>query len=124
MRSIYDLSGFEHKKDEAFTMIDMDKVRAVAANPQIAGFEVKLAQGAKPGQGGKLPKEKITPQLAEWRGIPMGEDCYSPNAWDEFHNVESFVPLHQDVAGRNRQADRHQDCGSGMKTRFATSLVT
>jgi glutamate synthase domain-containing protein 2 len=103
MRGIYDLTGYDHKKDEAFTMIDMDKVRQVAENDQIVGFEVKLAQGAKPGQGGKLPKEKITPHLAEWRGIPMGEDCYSPNAWDEFHNVESlfrFIKMLQDETGK------------------------
>jgi len=103
MGAIYDLTGYAHKKDEAFTMIDMDKVRKVAANDQIVAFEVKLAQGAKPGQGGKLPKEKITAQLAEWRGIPMGEDCYSPNAWDEFHNVESlfrFLKMLQDETGK------------------------
>ena len=32
-----------------------------------------------------------TPELAEWRGIPEGEDCYSPNAWDEFNSVPSLV---------------------------------
>lgn len=101
LRNIYSLAG--HTPDEPFTMLDLDRVRQVAANDQIAGFELKLAQGAKPGQGGKLPKEKITPELAMWRDIPEGEDCYSPNAWDEFHDVPSlfrFVKLMQDETGK------------------------
>jgi glutamate synthase domain-containing protein 2 len=84
-------------------LLDIEKVLKVAAMDQIVGFEIKLAQGAKPGQGGKLPKEKITPLLAEWRGIPMGEDCYSPNAWDEFNDVPSlirFVAYMQEVTGK------------------------
>lgn len=101
LRTIYSVGG--NPPDEPFTMLDLDKVRKTAENPQIVGFELKLAQGAKPGQGGKLPKEKITPQLAEWRGIPMGEDCYSPNAWDEFHDVPSlfrFVTMMQELTGK------------------------
>jgi glutamate synthase domain-containing protein 2 len=101
VRSVYSVVG--HEPDEPFTMLDIDKVKKVADNDQIVGFELKLAQGAKPGQGGKLPKEKITPQLAEWRGIPMGEDCYSPNSWDEFHDVPSlfrFITMMQELTGK------------------------
>ena len=101
LRGIYRFAG--QGLDEPFTMLDLDKVRQVAENDQIVGFELKLAQGAKPGQGGKLPKEKITPELALWRGIPQGEDCYSPNAWDEFNDVPSlfrFVKLMQETTGK------------------------
>lgn len=102
MRGIYRLAG--HAPDEPFTMLDLDKLRRVVCdNDQIVGVEIKMAQGAKPGQGGKLPKEKITAQLAEWRGIPMGEDCYSPNAWDEFSNVPelfAFLKLVQETTGK------------------------
>ncbi|HEY9757256.1 MAG TPA: FMN-binding glutamate synthase family protein [Oculatellaceae cyanobacterium] len=83
--------------------LDWEKLEKTAGNDQIVAFEVKLAQGAKPGQGGKLPKEKITPELAEWRGIEMGVDCYSPNAWDEFHDVPSlfaFIVKMQEVTGK------------------------
>jgi len=83
--------------------LDWAKVAEGSRQPQIVGFEIKLAQGAKPGQGGKLPKEKITPELAEWRGVEMGIDCYSPNAWDEFHDVPSlfaFVKKMQEVTGK------------------------
>jgi glutamate synthase domain-containing protein 2 len=40
--------------------------------------EIKLSQGAKPGKGGILPKEKITPEISELRGVPMGQDVISP----------------------------------------------
>jgi glutamate synthase domain-containing protein 2 len=45
---------------------------------------VKLSQGAKPGHGGVLPAAKITPEIAEMRGIPMGRDCISPAAHPAF----------------------------------------
>ena len=42
-------------------------------------FEVKLAQGAKPGKGGILPGNKVTAEIAEIRGITVGQDSISPN---------------------------------------------
>ncbi len=48
-----------------------------AADPQVKLIEIKLSQGAKPGRGGILPAEKITPEIALTRGIPLGEDCLS-----------------------------------------------
>lgn len=83
--------------------LDEEKLAQVAQSDQIAGFEIKLAQGAKPGQGGKLPKEKITPTIADWRGVNLDEDCYSPNAWDEFNDVPSlfaFVKRLQELTGK------------------------
>ncbi|TCT03936.1 FMN-binding glutamate synthase family protein [Aquabacter spiritensis] len=49
-----------------------------AADPQVKMIEVKLSQGAKPGHGGVLPAAKVTKEISEIRGIPMGEDCISP----------------------------------------------
>ncbi|TMM44761.1 FMN-binding glutamate synthase family protein [Colwellia ponticola] len=46
--------------------------------PQVKMIEVKLSQGAKPGHGGVLPKEKITDEIARIRHIPKGKDCISP----------------------------------------------
>jgi len=64
---------------------DPEKFRKVAALDQVKMIEIKLSQGAKPGQGGILPAAKITPEIAEARGVPMGVDCHSPDA----HNVFS-----------------------------------
>jgi glutamate synthase domain-containing protein 2 len=61
-----------------------EKFATRAADPQIKMIEIKLSQGAKPGHGGVLPAAKITPEIAEMRGIPMGRDCVSPAAHPAF----------------------------------------
>jgi glutamate synthase domain-containing protein 2 len=47
-------------------------------------IEVKLSQGAKPGHGGMLPADKVTPEIADIRKVPMGEDVISPPSHQEF----------------------------------------
>lgn len=63
---------------------DPDRFAAQAADPQIKMIELKLSQGAKPGHGGILPGSKVTPEIAETRGIPVGQDCISPARHSEF----------------------------------------
>ncbi|WP_409024979.1 FMN-binding glutamate synthase family protein [Jiulongibacter sediminis] len=63
-------------------------VETVNQNPCIRMIEVKLSQGAKPGRGGVLPGSKITKELAEIRGVYVGEDVISPS----FHSAFSAVP--------------------------------
>lgn len=55
-----------------------------AQDNQVKMIEIKLSQGAKPGHGGVLPGKKVTPEIAEARGIPVGEDCLSPAAHSAF----------------------------------------
>ena len=57
---------------------DPDKFAERAALDQGKMIEIKLSQGAKPGQGGLLPGPKVTPEIAETRGVPVGEDVHSP----------------------------------------------
>ncbi|UEX76391.1 FMN-binding glutamate synthase family protein [Spiribacter halobius] len=56
-----------------------------AAREQVRLIEIKLSQGAKPGHGGILPAAKVTPEIAEARHVPMGEDVVSPPAHSAFH---------------------------------------
>lgn len=42
-------------------------------------IEIKIGQGAKPGQGGLLMGEKVTDEIAQLRGIPVGTDAISPS---------------------------------------------
>lgn len=70
---------------------DDAKAAAILALPQVKMVEIKLAQGAKPGKGGMLPKEKITPEIAAIRGIPLGVDCQSPNGFEEFDDAPSLL---------------------------------
>ena len=53
---------------------DPDRFADVAQDDQIKMIEIKLSQGAKPGHGGVLPASKISEEIAETRGIPMGKD--------------------------------------------------
>ena len=50
-----------------------DKLREIAALPQVKMIEIKLSQGAKPGKGGILPADKVTEEIARIRGIPEGQ---------------------------------------------------
>lgn len=61
-----------------------DKFKERSADPQIKMIELKLSQGAKPGHGGMLPGRKVTPEIAEARGIPIGKDCISPASHSTF----------------------------------------
>ncbi len=62
-------------KDGGF---DDDIFREVARLDQVKMIELKLSQGAKPGHGGVLPGSKVSEEIAEVRGIPVGKDCLSP----------------------------------------------
>ncbi len=71
--------------------LDPDLLREVADKPQVKMIEIKFSQGAKPGKGGLLPKEKITPEIAELRKVPMGEDIISPPYHSECVDLPSTV---------------------------------
>jgi glutamate synthase domain-containing protein 2 len=61
-----------------------DKFVINATDPQVKMIEIKLSQGAKPGHGGVLPGPKVTVEIAEARGVKVGEDCVSPAAHSSF----------------------------------------
>lgn len=63
----------------------------VAAHPQVKALEIKLSQGAKPGIGGVLPRQKITPEIAATRHIPLDRDCVSPAAHTAFRDHDSLL---------------------------------
>ncbi|SDX51419.1 FMN-binding glutamate synthase family protein [Litoreibacter albidus] len=73
--------------------INDDKLREVAAHPEVKMFELKLAQGAKPGKGGILPGAKVTAEIAAIRGIDEGEDSISPNRHVEVSNAAELLDL-------------------------------
>lgn len=59
--------------------------KETAQLPTVKMIEVKLSQGAKPGHGGILPAAKLTPEIAEIRKVPLGEDVISPPAHSSFN---------------------------------------
>lgn len=81
---IYEIgSGYFGCRD-ADGNFDADNFARQAAEPQVKMIEVKISQGAKPGHGGMLPAAKISAEIADARGIPMGVDCISPASHSAF----------------------------------------
>lgn len=70
--------------------LNNEKLKAVAAHPEVKMIEIKLAQGAKPGKGGILPAEKVNREIAKIRGIPASKPSISPNRHPE---IDSFADL-------------------------------
>lgn len=69
---------------------------------QVRMVEIKLSQGAKPGHGGVLPAAKITAEIAETRGVPMGEDCISPSRHPAFSTpveMMEFIAKLRELSG-------------------------
>lgn len=80
-----------------------DKLRAAAAHENVRMFEVKLAQGAKPGKGGILPGAKVTKEISEIRGIAEGTDSLSPNRHldvDDWGDLLDLIAHMRDVTGK------------------------
>jgi len=73
-------------------------LKTLEKSPEVKAIEIKLSQGAKPGLGGLLPKEKITQEISDARGIPMGQDCASPSRHKAFDNADSMLDFVEQIA--------------------------
>ncbi len=76
---------------------DPVRFKEQAAIPQIKMIEIKLSQGAKPGHGGILPKDKITEEIAQIRGIPRDRDCISPAKHSAFNTPIELLNFAQQL---------------------------
>jgi len=65
--------------------------RLIELSRAVKAFEIKLSQGAKPGKGGVLPGRKVTPEIAQIRGIPEGRDSISPNRHRDISNMNELL---------------------------------
>ena len=91
-------TGYFGVRDEHgnFSMAKMKKL--VEDNPCIRVIDVKLSQGAKPGKGGVLPASKITQEIADIRGVSMGQDVISPAYNSAFSNVAEMMDFIESIA--------------------------
>ena len=71
--------------------MDPDRLSQISRLKQVKMIEIKFSQGAKPGKGGILPKEKITEEIAELRNIPRDRDVISPPFHKECRDAPSTV---------------------------------
>ena len=90
---IFQIGTAKYGVRDAEGRLDETRLREVAAHETVRMFEIKLSQGAKPGKGGILPGEKVTPEIAQVRGIPVGQASISPNRHEEVDDWDDLLTL-------------------------------
>ncbi|MBU3261484.1 FMN-binding glutamate synthase family protein [Roseovarius sp. PS-C2] len=90
---VYQIGTAKYGVRDAEGNLDDERLRDVGANPHVKMFELKLAQGAKPGKGGILPGAKVNAEIAEIRGIPEGQDSISPNRHREIDGFDDLLNM-------------------------------
>ncbi len=60
-------------------------------------FQIKMAQGSKPGEGGQLPGHKVTPEIAELRHTEPGVTLISPPPHHDIYSIEDLAQLIYDL---------------------------
>jgi glutamate synthase (NADPH) large chain len=67
-------------------------------------LQIKMAQGAKPGEGGQLPGNKVYPWVADVRGSTPGVGLISPPPHHDIYSIEDMSQLIHDLKNANRNA--------------------
>ena len=70
-----------------------------------AEIQIKMAQGAKPGEGGQLPGNKVYPWIAETRNATTGVGLISPPPHHDIYSIEDLKQLIHDLRNANPAAD-------------------
>jgi glutamate synthase (NADPH/NADH) large chain len=70
-------------------------------------LQIKMAQGAKPGEGGQLPGSKIWPWIAKTRHTTPGVGLISPPPHHDIYSIEDLAQLIYDLKNANDQARIH-----------------
>ena len=71
---------------------------------QAKEIQIKMAQGAKPGEGGELPGKKVYPPIAKVRGTTAGVGLISPPPHHDIYSIEDLAELIHDLKNSNRDA--------------------
>src|SRR5205085_11496077 len=67
-------------------------------------LQIKMAQGAKPGEGGQLPGNKVYPWIARVRHATPGVGLISPPPHHDIYSIEDLAELIHDLKNANREA--------------------
>ena len=70
-------------------------------------IQIKMAQGAKPGEGGQLPGNKVYPWIAKVRYSTPGVGLISPPPHHDIYSIEDLAQLIHDLKNANNQARIH-----------------
>jgi glutamate synthase (NADPH/NADH) large chain len=70
----------------------------------VAFLEIKIGQGAKPGEGGHLPGSKVTAKIAEARNATIGSDLISPSNNHDIYSIEDLAQIISEL----KEASNHK----------------
>lgn len=98
-------AGTEHDRSSAIKQVASGRF-GVTSRYLISAKEIqiKLAQGAKPGEGGHLPGKKVYPWIAKTRHSTPGVNLISPPPHHDIYSIEDLAQLIYDLKNANRQA--------------------
>ena len=74
-------------------------------------LQIKMAQGAKPGEGGQLPGHKVYPWIAKVRYSTPGVGLISPPPHHDIYSIEDLAQLIHDLKNSNPQARDSREAG-------------
>ena len=106
-------SGEGGEDPERYETIKNSKIKQVASGrfgvtPEYLAsaeeIEIKIAQGAKPGEGGHLPGHKVTPYIAKLRHSVPGVALISPPPHHDIYSIEDLAQLIYDLKLSNPKA--------------------
>jgi glutamate synthase domain-containing protein 2 len=115
---------------------DPERFREQAARDAVVAIEIKLSQGAKPGHGGILPGKKVTLEIAQIRGVAVGETVFSPpghSAFSSPRGLMEFVAKLRELSGGKpigfklcvgRRTDFFAICKAMIVTQIAPDFIT
>ena len=85
-------------------------------------IEIKIGQGTKPGMGGHLPGEKVTPEIAAIRNKPLGQDVISPSKFPDVNTKEDLKETGGPAQNGLRRAS-HRDQDRGRQDRKGSGIL-
>jgi glutamate synthase domain-containing protein 2 len=90
---VFQIGTAKYGVRDQFGVLSEEKLAEIARIEQLKLIEIKLSQGAKPGKGGILPGEKVTPEVAAIRGIKVGQDSISPNRHLDINDIHELLDV-------------------------------
>lgn len=101
-------SGEGGENSKRFNSVKASKIKQFASgrfgvwtgylsDPSLEEIEIKIAQGAKPGEGGQLPAKKVNVEIAAARGGTPGVELVSPPPHHDTYSIEDLAQLIHDA---------------------------
>lgn len=98
-------AGTDHDRSSAIKQVASGRFGVTSSYLVSAReIQIKMAQGAKPGEGGHLPGEKVYPWIARTRQVAPGVSLISPPPHHDIYSIEDLAQLIYDLKCANKNA--------------------